>query len=220
MSRSRRRRPRNRRWRMPMPRVSADYCHECALGPEGAAEQRGQMINRYGWVVIGVYADVERNEPPMAYTVGLIENFDHPELIIFGLPMGVGHTALNILVRSFVRPGGRVPLDQPLDRVFQGLPVVAKALDPAVAARYALNAERRARARSLPLSVVQIVWTDPKGRFPWDCAYDRSFDRMQPRLFEMGAAAGGNGKAIRPAQPRAQRAGGCARARVGLWQLQ
>ena len=212
MSRSRRRRSRNRGRRMPVQKVPADYCHECALGPEGAAAQRAQVIRRYGWVVIGVYADVERSEPPMAYTVGLIENFGHPELIVFGLEMEVAHTALNTLVRRFVRPGGRVPLDEPLDRVFEGIPVMAKALIPAVAARYALNAERRARESSLPLSVVQIVWTDPKGRFPWDSAYDRSFDRMQPRLFELGAAPNGNGKVICLAQARAQRAGRCAHA--------
>ncbi|MFL6600745.1 MAG: DUF4262 domain-containing protein [Steroidobacteraceae bacterium] len=217
MSRSRKRRSRNRHRRMSAQKAPVGHRDGRALGFEGAAARQAQVIRQYGWVVIGVYEHVERSEPPMAYTMGLVENFGHPELIIFGLPMEVSHKALNTLVRRFVRPGGHVPLGEPIDRVFERFPVAAKMLATEVAERYALMAERRARERSLPLSVVQIVWTDPEGRFPWESAYDRSFDGIQPRLFETGPTPDGNGKVICLAQVRAQRAGGCARAQVRSW---
>lgn len=38
----------------------------------------------------------EDDQPGWAYTVGLSQTFEHPELILFGLPLDVAHVLLNL----------------------------------------------------------------------------------------------------------------------------
>jgi len=46
-------------------------------------------IETYGWHVIEVPEDDEG--PGFAFTIGLFRRFEHPELIVFGLPMNTMH---------------------------------------------------------------------------------------------------------------------------------
>jgi hypothetical protein len=134
--------------------------------------------------VIGVAECGADREPVMAYTVGMIENFGHPELIIFGVPAKIAATVLNVLGASFVSTGHTVPIDVPLENLFCRHPIVAKMARVDLAALYALLAAERAQTKGHRLSAVQLVWPDIKGHFPWEAAYDESLDRLQPRLFE------------------------------------
>src|SRR5262249_20139261 len=57
-------------------------------------------IAQHGWSCMNVYD----GDPQFLYTVGLIESFNHPELVIFGLESSVAHSiALNVI--SKIRAG-------------------------------------------------------------------------------------------------------------------
>src|SRR5437016_5954675 len=57
-----------------------------------------------GWHVIAVEEDKEG--PAFAYSVGLHYNFDHPEVILLGLPVRVMHQTINV-VGEQVKSGQR-----------------------------------------------------------------------------------------------------------------
>lgn len=50
-------------------------------------------VERHGWHVIGVEEADEG--PAFAYSIGLYHNFQHPEVILFGLPVRVMHRVIN-----------------------------------------------------------------------------------------------------------------------------
>lgn len=58
-------------------------------------------VEEHGWHVLKVLEDNEG--PAFAYTVGLYHSFRHPELIVVGLPLDVGHSVLNIAGESIRR---------------------------------------------------------------------------------------------------------------------
>lgn len=57
-----------------------------------------------GWFVSGV--EEEPGSLPWRYTIGLLENFDHPELVMVGLESGCAYEGLNRLGRR-IRDGER-----------------------------------------------------------------------------------------------------------------
>jgi hypothetical protein len=74
---------------------------------EGLCDSDGSLLKKleeYGWYVIKVGAD--DSEPAFAYTLGLYENFGHPEIIIFGLDFDTMHQLLNDAGER-IRQGGR-----------------------------------------------------------------------------------------------------------------
>ena len=74
---------------------------------------------------------MEDNEgSAFAYTVGLYHSFGHPELIVGGLPLDVGHSVLNIAgesIRRGVRYSAATQSDEFLENracTFRGMPVM------------------------------------------------------------------------------------------------
>ncbi|MEX2294139.1 MAG: DUF4262 domain-containing protein [Acidimicrobiales bacterium] len=50
------------------------------------------IVQHFGWALQGVKAS-----PPWVYTIGLIERFDHPELVLAGVDISVAMGVLNAL---------------------------------------------------------------------------------------------------------------------------
>lgn len=195
MSRAKRRGSRNVDKQQPEDfRPGEDYI-ACAHRSDVAKAHLERKILEFGWTVVTVLADKRMINPPMAYTAGLLENFNHPELIVFGLEAVDSLAVLNGLASRFVQAGTPVPLDVPIEKVFVGHLAVAKVAKREDAERYALFAEERARRSQRPFCVEQIVWSDDAGRFPWDERYDHSFDRIQPLLFD---SLGSNQDSVSP----------------------
>ena len=51
-------------------------------------------LEQHGWFVMKVGAG--DGEPAFAYSLGLFENFNHPEIILFGLDLDTMHTLINL----------------------------------------------------------------------------------------------------------------------------
>ncbi|HSL57634.1 MAG TPA: DUF4262 domain-containing protein [Acidimicrobiales bacterium] len=82
----------------------------CFMCDGGTYEQYQQLvadhIERFGWHIAGV--EPEGMRPAWAYTIGMLERYEHPELIITGLCcFDCGQSVLNAVGRV-VADGGRL----------------------------------------------------------------------------------------------------------------
>lgn len=143
------------------------------------------QIREQGCVIIWTPMDRRERTPPFAYTVGLTERFKRPELLVFGFTHDDALVLLNTIVRRYLRTGFGVPLDQPIAWVLDQVPVIIKSVATERARPYARIAIERCRHLKVPCQVQQVVVPDPHGQFPWESGYDKRFERIQPRLFEL-----------------------------------
>jgi hypothetical protein len=122
-------------------------------------------IDQYGWHVAQVFSE-DNSYPPFAYTIGLEEKFDHPEVVIFGLnnDLDFMHQVLNGI-------GSRV---QKGERFLHGSS--KKAILPGYScqfARFPKSAYEDHLGRAIDhydgkFRCVQCIWPDPKKKLPWD----------------------------------------------------
>jgi hypothetical protein len=128
-------------------------------------------------VVTGAFTGAD---PAFAYSVGLFRTFDHPELVIFGLP----GDALTEAVRrgaERIRAGARLDEGDVVEGLVDGRSVALRRVVPRhypVHLGHAVWYHGGARFPAL-----QLVWSDD-GRFPWDRWFPRALRDAQPVLFE------------------------------------
>ena len=78
--------------------------------------QTKEHIEKYGLSVIQIEATTYL--PSFAYSVGLTETFNHPEIICFGLSIQLLHEIIND-VADIIREEGKIDPDKEYDNVFQ-----------------------------------------------------------------------------------------------------
>ena len=77
-----------------------------------------ETIKKHGWLFQFVF-DKEGSRQDFAYTIGLEETFNHPEIMIFGLPRETMHGILSDLV-SCIREGHSFPPHQRTKNILKG----------------------------------------------------------------------------------------------------
>jgi hypothetical protein len=121
-------------------------------------------VKKLGFHIIGVLG-----QPRFAYTIGLETTFDHPEVILFGL-----NDDLKFMFWMLNQVGERVKKGERFEHgakkrdllpgyvcPFARFPKVA--YEDHVGRAIDFHAKRKGGFR-----VVQMIWPDPKKRFPWD----------------------------------------------------
>lgn len=120
-----------------------------------------QLIAEHGWAVRHVVS----GDPAQcfSYTVGLTAHL-HPEVVMTGLPHQVAHAFLNLAGQVVVREHGHFAPGEETTALADGMsfPVIAVTDTAGLTAVAELYGDVRA---------VQIVWTDSRGRLPWDEDY-------------------------------------------------
>lgn len=144
---------------------------------EAVARKVRADIEGVGWHVVLVPPD-ERTAG-WAHTIGLLERFDHPELIVFGPDLERIGPLVNA-VAARVRAGTRLEPGTGLGDVLRGLPLAVRRVAERWIQPFLGNAAWH--YRSLRVPALQIVWPDPDGRFPWDPACDPAWREEQPLL--------------------------------------
>lgn len=118
-------------------------------------------IDTYGWAVRNV-SDADPAKC-LSYTVGLTAH-GHPEAVMTGLPPEVGTAFLNIVGEIVVREGGQLTAGKATTELADGpaMPVITVSDTSDLTAVEAIYGG---------VSAIQIVWTDSRGRLPWEAEY-------------------------------------------------
>lgn len=158
-------------------------CHLCV--PNGAddgclawRDGTASLVEEHGWSVVGAAA--ENDVPAWAFTVGLWHTLGSPEIAMFGLGLADMQRWLNRLGGQ-IRSGRPLAPDQPREGVLDGVPLQVR---PVHASWYpvlfgsALNFYQRP-----PLPIVQAIWPDRTGRFPWQDGSGDNCRADQPWLW-------------------------------------
>lgn len=136
---------------------------------ENIVEKANADIEQYGWSTMYVDANRERGMESFSYTIGLEETYDHPEVIVFGLPAETAHNILSAIAHA-IKEGESMPLHTPVENILGGdFNVIFKPLASEAYADYlsvAISSYRSAEFRT------QIMfWPDKEGYLPTEDSY-------------------------------------------------
>ena len=134
-------------------------------------------IATYGWHVVEVGEDDEG--PGFAFTIGLHKRFDHPELIVFGLPLDTMHVMLNGAGES-VRAGRTYAAGQSYDDVLEGYSCTFRPVPRRHYEAYLGYARWYYDGDDFP--ALQLIWPDREHQYPWGAAADAWIRKAQPVL--------------------------------------
>jgi len=168
-----------------------------------------EAIRRQGYAVLDVEPDLDAEPPRPGYaiTVGLIER-GRSNLLILGLPSPTSRMILATLADHGLHHEP-LPLNAPLAGFFDGLEPVLRPLNESSAVAW-LNRPHPLGAAPIGLSVVlnvcwiknhqlhgwassgplpgdrarllQVVWPDASGHYPWEAEFDDALRPAQPLL--------------------------------------
>lgn len=150
-----------------------------------------QTAKKYGVAIVHVFA-TDKDQGGFSYTVGLEQNYNHPEILI-ACPLR-NETAYNLLnqvhdlVKNSPDLSTGITLNTRDDRLLVGMDVVFKSVGPLSADLVASEYTTAANLISLielgrPARVIQMVMPDGQNKMPWDVGYDSKRMARQPSLF-------------------------------------
>jgi hypothetical protein len=125
-------------------------------------------IRDHGWVV----QFVEDDRRPFAYTIGL-HDLGLPELMLTGLSSRSAYRVLNSIAHTMVDDDTVFAPGSHIDYQDEFLLEVVEVEHPDVYLAFAI------RLGGPELRALQLVWTDSRGRFPWEPGW-RHGRRRQP----------------------------------------
>ncbi len=144
------------------------------------------IVDRHGWMIQGVFPVAGGPPAPtFCYTVGLSHpsgrhKWDpHPEFITIGVGFDAGKYILNEL-GEMVRNGRSLTAGEQLTGLVAG-DFVLTLVQVADDSSHPLNTVRDLYGKDIAPGVLQVVFPDMEGRFPWDDGYDLD-PRVQPLL--------------------------------------
>ena len=124
-------------------------------------------VERHGWHAVHVRPWPGR-DPAWTFTVGLPASFGHPELVVFGLDAGVAGEIVATAVEA-VRDGRRYRPGEVDDDLLEGYGMRVLAARPHWYAAF-LGYAQWFHESAGGFEVLQLVWPDRDGRWPWDPA--------------------------------------------------
>lgn len=152
---------------------------ECCSGKATLEEVRNRIltaIGQYGWSVVAVGGEGE--EPGYGYSIGLWHTFRHPEVIVFGLPPEIAQKIINNIGRA-IKKGSRFSDNATSDIIANHRLAFADVPEDCYEFFVGMGISFY-EGEHFPL--LQVVWPDPQGKFPWDEGFDKKFNKIQPLL--------------------------------------
>lgn len=117
--------------------------------------------------------------PVFSYSVGLFHTLEHPEIVIIGLSQHIGHKLIND-VGEKVLGGSRFEDGMISSELLKGYDCTFKEVPLHVYEEYFGRAIDFYESENFP--VLQLVYPDREGRWPWDVAANEGFRLGQPVL--------------------------------------
>lgn len=134
-------------------------------------------IEEYGWTIMAIEASDYL--PSFAYTTGLWKNYQHPEIIAFGLPVQTLHIILNE-AGDMVKAAKPIRLNKLYNDFFENGNVEFLSVHSSNIGDYFGAAIQFYGTETFP--ALQLSWTDRKNKFPWDEGFEEEFIHKQPML--------------------------------------
>lgn len=134
-------------------------------------------VKRFGFDVL--HFEQEPDFPGYAHTVGLYENNNHPELVMFGLPEETMHILLSN-ASDRVKGGGVIEVGKVYEDFFEDYPLQFVHVN--VDEYKGLFGPGIDFYDGHEFPALQLVWPDQKKNFPWDEKYDEKLVALQPLL--------------------------------------
>lgn len=141
-------------------------------------------IEQYGWHFTYVFGDNE--SPAFSYSVGLKSSYNHPEIILLGLPQKAAHGLVSLIAER-AASGDPIDLAKPSNEIIQGYPCVFVETSQANRQKYALS--NCWLYQGDDFSLYQLIWPSEQGVFPWHPDAHESFRRSQPVLGDISSGA-------------------------------
>jgi Domain of unknown function (DUF4262) len=144
-------------------------------------EEIAEIVRVQGWFV----ANVSDHQPPFMYTIGLMQSYEHPDFIMFGLDEKNTYGLFSALVRdvrigiSFAGLGvSEVKLNEVIHHL--GFKRVHPTQHPLYLG-YGMGFMRSV-GRIGQLEAMQVFWPDSNHKFPFDVGCNSDVSHVQPRL--------------------------------------
>ncbi len=134
-------------------------------------------IEHHGWHVVIVRED--DMGPGFAFSIGLYHSFGHPEIIMLGLPGKTMHALINLMGEE-VRDGKVYEGGGRYAGLIEGFDCFMLRMDRSLYHEYLGYALWFYKDREFP--VLQCVWPDRSGNFPWNEDYAGKLRSQQPLL--------------------------------------
>ena len=134
-------------------------------------------LREFGWHV--AIQDDPNEGPPFAYSLGLHLHFQHPEVIVLGLPIEVSRPLIQRIALA-VKAGERFQHAHEAAGVLDDFDVFFRQVDLPQVADYLAAACWFYRRGEFP--VLQCVWPDARGKYPWHPCFPLALKVRQPIL--------------------------------------
>lgn len=135
-------------------------------------------IDEVGFQMIDITDD--NYLPPYVYTLGLSQQFNHPEIICFGLSSEVIQSFLTI-AKDKIEEGEIFEPHKPYTGFLdKNVKVYFLPVDENYLKDYLGYADWFYKGENY--SAMQLVWPDKRGNFPWDKKFDQNLEFAQPLL--------------------------------------
>ncbi|WP_217643846.1 DUF4262 domain-containing protein [Pedobacter rhizosphaerae] len=134
-------------------------------------------VEKFGLQVIMVNAT--NYSPSFAYSIGLWESYEHPEIICFGLSTELGHAIINDVAEK-IKSGQKLESGKIYSEIFKSGKAIFLDVDQLNINDYFGPALEFYAGR--PFNALQLVWTDRGDKFPWEESFEQDLVYTQPLL--------------------------------------
>ena len=137
-----------------------------------------ETISQYGWTSVSMPEG--RKQPPWSYSIGLFETYKVPEVVVMGKERAL-MSAMLTNIHEAVKTGQTLSDGLELSNVWIDNNCVFRTVEQKHYTKYLPWAVDYYGHQDFP--VLQLIWPDPFGYFPWQEGFDTRLGRFQQMLF-------------------------------------
>jgi hypothetical protein len=143
-----------------------------------------QRREQHGWFVNCIAEDAAG--PGFAYSFGLYKEFNHPEIIIFGLPNETMHRLINDVGKQ-VRSGAKYFAGDHSSDLLKGYTCAFRSVNPLQYRKTCTWTVWFYENSKFP--TIQLFWPDKQNRLPWEPDFREELRERQLDLSEPPSSA-------------------------------
>jgi hypothetical protein len=121
----------------------------------------------------------DKDGPGFQYSIGFFRSFNHPEVLIFGQQSKVMHGML-ARIADAIREGKHYTAGTEAEDILDGYRCVFRSVPTELVPEYLGHAQWYYEYDEFP--VLQCIWPDRGGRYPWDSEASEELRRREPVL--------------------------------------